>query len=288
MFRNHSPEEVSHTNTQEIMDLALFLAGLTEVPLDSGIIVPSENVKRAIFGVDIETADLLLARELGADMVIAHHPGTGPQSVNGYKVMERQFELLLKAGVPIERAQKAVKQGMDARARDKHSRNWDRVAAAARLLKMPMMNIHIPIDILSENAVQEHVDRRLNARSSVKDLIAALKEMPEFVGDAADPVVVMGSRDSYTGKVIIRMAGGISSCPDGIKAYFDVGIGTIVMMHISEGVLKAVKERGFGNIVVGGHMRSDSVGINIFIGELEKRGIEVIPMGGVVAPLHRQ
>jgi hypothetical protein len=32
---------------------------------------------------------------------------------------------------------------------------------------------------------------------------------------------------------------------------------------------------------VAGHISSDSLGMNIFLDELEKRGIEIIPLGGL-------
>ncbi len=35
-------------NTQDIMNLALELAGLTEVPVDSGIIVEGDNIKKGL------------------------------------------------------------------------------------------------------------------------------------------------------------------------------------------------------------------------------------------------
>ncbi len=271
-------------NTQQILDLALSMAGLSEVPADSGILVPCDNVKRVMFGVDIETADLLLARELGVDLVIAHHPGTGPQAVNGYKVLEYQYKSMVSVGIPINKAQKAIEQGMDTRDKNRHSRNWDKVAAAARLLKLPLMNIHIPLDIITENTVQAHVDSRLTPKSRLRDLIAALREMPEFAGEAAGPVIRYGSPDSFAGKVLIRMAGGTGSSQIGIRSYFEAGAGTLVMMHIPEDSLQAARDLGYGNIVIAGHMRSDSVGINLFIEELVKKGIEVLPMGGIVSP----
>lgn len=39
--------------TKEIMDLALKLAQLEEVPEDSGILVPGEDIEKVMVGVDI-------------------------------------------------------------------------------------------------------------------------------------------------------------------------------------------------------------------------------------------
>jgi methylmalonyl-CoA mutase cobalamin-binding subunit len=49
-------------------------------------------------------------------------------------------------------------------------------------------------------------------------------------------------------------------------------------------VIKAVREQNIGNIIVAGHMASDSIGINLIIKALETRGMEVIRMSGVIAP----
>ncbi|HPM39035.1 MAG TPA: NGG1p interacting factor NIF3, partial [Candidatus Pacearchaeota archaeon] len=35
------------------------------------------------------------------------------------------------------------------------------------------------------------------------------------------------------------------------------------------------------NIVIAGHISSDSLGMNLFLDELEKKGIEIIPFSGL-------
>jgi len=51
-----------------------------------------------------------------------------------------------------------------------------------------------------------------------------------------------------------------------------------------EDVIKAVKEQNIGNIVVAGHMASDSIGMNGLLCQLEAGGIEVIRMAGIIDP----
>ena len=271
-------------NTRQIMDLALEMAGISEVPADSGIINPAEEVEKVMIGVDIDTADLFLARELGVDLVIGHHPVTGSPAASLHQVMERQIDLMVKVGVPINKAQKVLKDRIGAVDRGRHVGNFGKLASAARLLGVPFMNIPLPLDIITESAVQSHLDDVLNSRSRVGEVIDALRELPEFMGSPAAPVVRCGDHDDYAGKVFVSMAGGTNGGPTVMKAYFEAGVGTLVLMHIPEDALKAVKEQGHGNIVVAGHMRSDSVGINRFADELESRGLEVIKMGGVVEP----
>ncbi|MGI6552044.1 MAG: hypothetical protein ACOX37_02850 [Bacillota bacterium] len=68
------------------------------------------------------------------------------------------------------------------------------------------------------------------------------------------------------------------------RAYFEAGVGTLVVMHMPEEVIKAVKEQNLGNVIVAGHMASDSVGINGIIRVLEQKGLVITRMSGVINP----
>lgn len=271
---------------QEIMEVALELSGLKEVPADSGILVDGDNIKKVLIGVDMEAAEILIAKELGYDCVISHHPKGGDPMLNLYKVMDNQIDRMVKAGVPINKAQKALAKRQEEIDRGLHSNNYDRAASAARLLGMPYIVIHTPADIITENTVQEHLDRRLkdNPKATLKDVVAALEEFPEYKYTLAKPKIRVGSEDSYAGRVFVAMAGGTSGGKDVFKAYFEAGVGTLVVMHIPENVLKAVKEQNIGNVVVAGHMASDSIGLNKIIEALEQRGLQVTRMSGIVDP----
>jgi len=59
------------------------------------------------------------------------------------------------------------------------------------------------------------------------------------------------------------------------------GIGTIIGMHMSEEHRKEA-EKAHINVVIAGHMASDSLGLNLFLDELEKRGIKVVPVSGLI------
>ena len=61
----------------------------------------------------------------------------------------------------------------------------------------------------------------------------------------------------------------------------NAGIGTIVGMHMDE-ERKKEAQKYHVNVVIAGHMSSDSLGMNLFLDELEKRGIQVIPISGLI------
>ena len=61
----------------------------------------------------------------------------------------------------------------------------------------------------------------------------------------------------------------------------NAGIGTVVGMHVSEEHKKQAEEAHI-NVVIAGHISSDSLGINLFLDKLEKQGIEIIPCSGFI------
>jgi hypothetical protein len=56
------------------MKIGLDLVNWKKIPSDSSIHVPGRNIKKELITVDVSAAELMLARSLGCDAVIAHHP----------------------------------------------------------------------------------------------------------------------------------------------------------------------------------------------------------------------
>lgn len=271
-------------NTMEIMNLALELAELKEIPWDSGTLVEGDNIRKILFGIDMETQELLLGKELGVDLVISHHPHTGEQDVYFHKVLEVQIDKMMSFGIPINKAQKALRKKVNSLEKNAHARNYDRVQSAAKLLKMPYMNIHLPADRITERFVQGFIDQKLgnHQKATLKDVIDVLMEIKEYQNTPAGPVIRVGRNDDYAGRIAVLMAGGTNGGAEVFKAYFKAGVGTIVCMHIPEDVREAVEKQNIGNVIVAGHMASDSIGLNILIKELRNRGLEVITMSGII------
>ena len=137
-------------NTKQLMDIALELAGLDKIPFDSGVQVPGENLKKILIGVDMETPELLLAKELEYDCVVSHHPKADGAKVDFFKVMDVQIDKMVSYGVPINKAQKMLRKKQASVELAGHVSNYDRYGSAARLLNMPYLNIHLPADIITE------------------------------------------------------------------------------------------------------------------------------------------
>jgi putative NIF3 family GTP cyclohydrolase 1 type 2 len=52
-------------------------------------------------------------------------------------------------------------------------------------------------------------------------------------------------------------------------------------MHVGEDAVKKLREMHI-NVIDTGHMAADSIGANIFLDELESRGVETVACSGLV------
>jgi len=270
--------------TRELMDKALALAGLDKEPADTGIYLEGKDIKKVLIGVDMETPEILLGKELGVDVVISHHPTAGDQIIKFHEVMEVQIDKMVEFGIPINHAQKMIRKRMKQVELGSHVRNYDRSRSAAKLLDMPYMNIHIPADFITERYIQGHLNEIVKDRpkAKLKDVLEGLNLIEEYQNTEGKPVIRVGGPEDYAGKIAVLMAGGTNGGEDVFKAYFQAGVGTIVCMHVPENVKKAVESQGMGNIIVAGHMASDSIGLNKIIELWEKDGVDVTKMSGIV------
>jgi len=269
-------------NTKKMMDIALDLAGLDQMPGDCDVVVPGEDIKKVLVGVDMDTAELLLAKELGYDCVVSHHPKN--TNVDIVDVMDAHIVKLEKLGVPRNKSQKALAPRKDELSYVFHVANSRRSESAAKLLNMPYLSLHTPADIIGEAIVQKHLDEKFADKPETKleDITKALEEIGEYKNSARKPVIRVGSKDSYAGKIYVLMSGFTGPGAPILKQYFEGGVGTLVMMHIPEKDAKELKEHGVGNVVIAGHMSSDSLGMNKIAQEWRKLGAEVTMMSGIV------
>lgn len=271
-------------NTNDLMNTALKLAKLEKKPYDTDIIVEGENIKKVLIGIDMETPELLLAKELKFDCVVSHHPKSDSCIVDFAKVMDVQIDRMVKAGVPINKAQKALKKKQASIDLGSHASNYDRVSSAARLINMPYLNMHIPADFITEEIVQTRLNTEFKnkPKTTLKDIIDELKSWEYYQDKIAQPVIRVGSNNDYAGKIEVLMAGGTNGGIDVYKSYFEAGVGTIIAMHVPEDVKRAVQEQNIGNIIIAPHMPSDSIGLLEIVKAWRKQGIEVTCMSGII------
>lgn len=253
----------------------------TRVLFDNG-----KDVKRILTGIDMDTSEVVLAdrlRELGrpVDLVLAHHP-TGYAFAGFYGVMHMQADILSGLGVPINVAEGLLRDRISEVSRAVAPANHNKAVDAARHLGISIMCCHTPAD----NNVNKFLQKVINAKRprTVGDAITALKGVPEYkkaVRLKAGPRIIVGSKWARAGKVIVDMTGGTSGSKEVYEQLADVGVGTIIMMHIKEDHIKEAKKHHI-NCIVAGHMASDSLGMNIVLDGLEAKGIDIVPCSGLI------
>ncbi len=272
-------------NTEEIMQIALELVGFREIPADSGIYNPGEGIERVLFGIDIGPAELYIAKELGYDAVIAHHPSAGVVSLNSWKVFLRHIDFMIAAGVPEDKARKAGEERVEMMKITAQRSNYDHNSSVARLLNMPFLNIHCPLDEMGRKRMQEKIDATLAEDSSatLKDIISALNEFGEFKNAKTKIELLVGDEMNRAGKTVVAHGALTNGGYPVANTYFENGVDTVIYIHIGEDDYRRLKEEKKGNLIVTGHIASDCLGINPFLKALEDRGLEVAKLG-VIEP----
>jgi len=268
--------------TKQLMDIALKAAGLTVMPEDCGIIVEGKSIKKVLMGVDMDTAEIMLAKQLGYDCVVSHHPRN--THVDMLDVLHDHYFKLEALGVPKNKSQKLMQERKTELSYNHHVSNSRRSESAAKLLDMPFMCIHTPADLIGEAIVQKFLDKKFAGKpdTTVQQVVDALEGIGEYKNSSRKPAIRVGSKDSYTGKIYVLMSGLTTPGAKIMKEYFEAGVGTLVVMHLPEKDAKEVKEQGIGNVIAAGHTSSDSLGLNKIAKEWAKKGVETTMMSGIV------
>jgi len=244
------------------------------------------EVSKVMWGIDIGTGEVLLADRLnekgaGIGAVIAHHP-LGLARTPFPEVMWLQTDMYCSAGVPVNVAESLMGPRVEEVLRAVLPANYNQAVDAARLLNIPIMNVHSPAD----NCVQRFLEKEFEDDPAyrVSDIIDHLMRIEEFQRATkfnSAPKVVVGSKSARCGKVIFKMTGGTSGPKEIYEALAHAGVGTVVGMHFPESHIEEAKKHHI-NMVVSGHMASDSLGVNIIADEWQKNGLEVLPCSGLI------
>jgi putative NIF3 family GTP cyclohydrolase 1 type 2 len=255
---------------------------------DTRILVDDDKkeIKTVMMGIDIDTSEILLADRLNEkgkniDAVIAHHP-VGKALAGLHEVMHMQEEMLRDLGISINIAEGIMAERIPEVERRVMPLNHNKVCDAAKALNIPLMNVHTPADNLVSKFLQERIDQ--SDVKTLKDVIKLLKSIYEYRNATklkSGPKIIVGSEDRSAGKVVVNMTGGTSGSKDVYEKLADSGVGTLITMHISEEHRKKA-EKNHINVIVAGHIASDSIGMNIFADKLEEKGIKIIPCSGFI------
>jgi hypothetical protein len=196
-----------------------------------------------LIGIDIGTAELMLAKHLECDAVIAHHP-IGATAVNFYKVFDRHIDYMVEHGVPKKIAREAVAKLKERIETRNHANIYSDVVGAAKALCMPLVNIHQPCDEYMRQVILRAI--KAGRTEYVSDIVKSISKIPEFRHAATEVH----------------------------------GVSTVIYLHIDYGELMKIREEKLeGNLVVMGHLGGDSIGLNGLAERLENLGIETVRVG---------
>lgn len=247
---------------------------------------PKKTVKRILAGIDIGSAEVLLASQLGergkpVDLIIAHHP-VGKSLADLHGVMDMAVDVYENFGVPVHLAEKIMEERIKEVGRSVHPSNHYQIIDIARLLKVDIMNTHTFTDNLVSKFVSGYISKK--KPETIGDLVNALSDIPEYAEGrrrGAGPKIFAGSTKHRVGKFMMEMTGGTNPSNEVYQELSRAGVSTIVGMHMKDDATKKANEYHM-NVVIAGHISSDSLGMNIFLDELEKRGVEIITCGGLI------
>ncbi|MDD2433314.1 MAG: NGG1p interacting factor NIF3 [Clostridia bacterium] len=247
---------------------------------------PETEVNKILAGIDMEVQEVLLAdrlREKGEkiDLILSHHP-EGKALVALHKVMSLQEDVLAQLGVPINVAEGILASRISEVERGLMPLNHNRSVDAARLLNFPFMCVHTPADNMVNTYLSNlFIEKQPETVGDVVDLLLEIPEYQESKKIDAGPKVFLGKETNRAGKVFVDMTGGTGGSEDAFAKLAIAGVGTIVGMHIGEKHRKEA-EKNHLNVIIAGHMASDSLGMNLLLDIFVKEGIEVIPCSGLI------
>jgi len=259
---------------------------LTNPYADTRILFGDANraVKKILVGIDIGSGEVMLADKLGdIDLIISHHP-MGLALAGLDAVMELQADLLASDGVPINIAESLIEQRMSEVARGVAPVNHGRAVDTARILGIPIICAHTPCDNLVYQAMNKKIAQNKNITivEDVMNLFYRFYEYKEAARFGAGPVIFAGKKEHRTGKICLsEITGGTEGNKEIFKYMAQAGIGTVIGMHMSEPNRKEAEKHHL-NVIIAGHVASDSVGVNIFLNALEKKGIQVVTCSGLI------
>ena len=236
---------------------------------------PETEVRKIIVGIDMDVSEILLTHLLNTtlgrriDLIISHHPA-GYALSRLFDVMKLQADLLGELGISVSVAEKLMEKRIGEVERRLMPINANRPVDVARLLGLPLLCIHTAADNCVTNYLTRLFEREKPAR--LRDVLKMLKNIPEYRKAAllqTPPKIVSGSDDSRCGKIFVDMTGGTEGAKEVFDRFAASGVSTLVGMHISEEHLENAKKANL-NVVIAGHIASDTLGLNLLLDSLEK------------------
>jgi len=256
---------------------------------DSRIFLGDKNLKvdKILAGIDINAAEVLLADRLnqkgeGIDLLLTHHP-EGSSLASLHEVMDVQADIWASYGVPINIAEGVMHDRIGEVQRRFSPVNHAEAVDTARLLGFAFMGTHT----ITDNLIHAYMEKLFlkTKPETVGEVLDVLKKEPEYqeaMRGKAGPMIFAGDAHNRAGKIApIEFTGGTEPSPIIYEKLAMAGVGTVIGMHAGEEHRKEAIKYHI-NLVIAGHMSSDSLGMNLLLDEIEKQGVKIIPCSGLI------
>ncbi|MDR0334958.1 MAG: hypothetical protein LBH69_03640 [Methanomassiliicoccaceae archaeon] len=247
---------------------------------------PDTKVKKIAWGIDIDTGEVVLVdrlNERGAKInaIAGHHPiGLGRSPFP--EVISMQSDMYHAGGIPINITEAMMDKRVDEVLRGVMASNYNQSIDAARLLNIPIFCIHTPADNMVQNFLETLFKKEdPKYMGEIVDLLMTIPEYRIASKQNSPPTIIAGKKKGRCGKIMFKMTGGTSGPKEIYEKMAIAGVGTAVGMHFPESHVEEAKKHNI-NLIVAGHMSSDSLGINLIADLWEKKGVETLPFSGVI------
>lgn len=246
-----------------------------------------KEVDSLMAGIDINASEVLLADRLNQkgesiDLLLTHHP-EGASLAALHEVMDVQADIMAQYGVPINIAEGVMHDRIGEVQRRFSPVNHAQAIDAARLLGFAFMGTHTITDNLVHTYMKQLFEKE--KPETVGEVLAVLHKEPEYIEATkgkAGPMIFAGTEHNRAGKVApIEFTGGTEASHIIYEKLAMAGIGTVIGMHAGEEHRKEAIKHHI-NLVIAGHMSSDSLGMNLLLDAIEKNGVKIIPSSGLI------
>ncbi|MGO8950995.1 MAG: hypothetical protein ACLQUY_25750 [Ktedonobacterales bacterium] len=270
--------------TERLMEIALEMASYINVPPDSSIYYAGTHISHILLGIDVGSAELFMARQLGYHAVIAHRPPGHPGPV--WEVYRDHVAQMEESGVPHAIAQAAVARRIEMLEAEALLENYDRTPSVARLLEMPLLNILSPLESIGRRRLRKSVDEACSAKPdiTVGELRDVFLGLPELAAAHTAPRLALGDWSRPAGTVAISYGAYLPPDASIARAYLEHTVDTLICAGFAgcDAQQLAGNSDLTGTILTLGSLPTASLGLNPYISRLRAEGLEVAPFSGII------
>ncbi len=270
---------------EDILSRCATLGGLDQSPADSLVAHGAGRDVRAIMAsVGATTGDLMLAKSLGCDAYLLHHP-LGPNAhARDDLAIGRLIDLIAEHGVPRSAAEHAARAHRRRLRMTTPPTERELLVSAAEQLDLTLITVGLPADELARRAIINAI-APLGPESSLGDLAAALRAIPELAA-AGDVLLVPDRPEEDAGRVAVMIGSGVPVDAHVAVTLFEESchrshepVRTIVDVSFTPDDARRIESRAgsgaTGSVVLIGPLGADAIGMGRLADDLAAAGLDI-------------